>query len=188
MRLFFSVKIPHDEIFNDIHELLGGPEYHGIRAVDPSLHHVTLKFLGDTDINADDLSNPAGETAGSTSPFDLEIGGAGAFPTWKRPSVIWMGFHDQAGLQRLASNLERRLRETLGVEIEKRAFHGHITLARVRKGTSLDAVAIREMVEEKAGKLKKKGYSIGVDSFDLMRSTLTPEGPFYEVIGSYPLL
>ncbi|MCK5772578.1 MAG: RNA 2',3'-cyclic phosphodiesterase, partial [Thermoplasmata archaeon] len=187
MRLCFSVRIPYDEIFSDIQELLEGPEYHGIRAVDPSLHHITLKFLGDTGLNATDLSNPAGEAAGSTSTFDLEIGGAGAFPTWKRPSVIWMGFHDQAGLQRLASNLERKLSEALGVEIEKRAFHGHITLARVRKGASLDAVAIGEMVEEKAGKLKEKGYSIGVESFDLMRSTLTAEGPLYEVIGSYPL-
>ena len=186
MRLFFSVKIPHDEIFNDIHELLGCSRYRGIRAVDPSLHHITLKFLGDTGLTAADLSSPAGEAAGSRSPFDLEIGGAGAFPTWNKPSVIWLGFHDRAGLQNLASDLERRLSKTLGVELEKRAFHGHITLARIGKGASVDPGAIREIVDVKARELKEKGYSIRVDGFDLMRSTLAPEGPIYKVIGSYP--
>ncbi len=186
MRLFFSVRIPHDDIFDDIKGFLNRPGYRGIRTVDPSLHHITLKFLGDTDLTSADLTSPAGETARSTAPFNLEVGRAGAFPTWGRPSVIWMGFGDQAELQNLASSLERDLRKALGVEMEKRPFHGHITLARIGKGASLDAVAVRNMVDEKALELKEKGYSIKVDGFDLMRSNLTPRGPVYEVIRSYP--
>ncbi len=186
MRLFFSVKIPHDDVFNDIKGFLDRSGYRGIKTVDPSLHHITLTFLGATDLTAADLSNPAGETAGSTNPFNLEVSGAGAFPTWNRPSVIWMGFDDQTGLQNLASSLDRNLRNALGVEVEKRPFHGHITLARVKKGASVDIGAVRKMVDGKARELQKRDYTINVNGFDLMRSTITPTGPVYKVIGSYP--
>ncbi len=186
MRLFFSVKIPHDDIFNDIHRSLDHPRYQGFRAVDPSLHHITLKFLGETDLNLDELSKPALETAGSANPFNLEVNGAGAFPCWDRPSVIWMGFKDQVGLQNLASSLERNLRKTLDVGVDKRPFHGHITLARIKRGASVDIAAAREMVNGGAHELRGKGYMISVDGFDLMRSTLTSGGPVHRAIGSYP--
>ena len=49
----------------------------------------------------------------------------------------------------------------------------------------MDIPAIREMLRDKALELRRTGYSIEVDGFDLISSTLTPTGPAYRMVETF---
>ncbi|MBI5517179.1 MAG: RNA 2',3'-cyclic phosphodiesterase [Deltaproteobacteria bacterium] len=112
------------------------------RWVPPPNLHVTLKFLGDTDLG---LVSPLGATlaelARRTAPLRLQVSGLDAFPDRDDPRVLFVGIssgHDT--LSALAGAVDERLAE-LGFPREARAFRGHVTLARVtRAGGPLDAL------------------------------------------------
>ena len=71
---------------------------------------------------------------GNGRPLDLSVGGCGAFPNPKQPSVIWLGLNgDTQGLIRMAAKTEV-ICEAHGFPREKRAFKPHLTLGRARRG------------------------------------------------------
>ena len=133
-----------------LHEL--GTE---LKGEDPALKlpaiedlHLTLHYLGDTpqeDIGA--LSEMLDEVAEAHAPFEVAYRGLGAFPDAGRPRVAWVGVEDPEGgpsepLAALQKALGRALRE-VGYRPERRAFHPHVTLARVHRRPSqrvLDAL------------------------------------------------
>ena len=93
--------------------------------------HVTLKFLGGV--------APAGlallaarltAIAGAQPPFTVAYGGVGAFPSAARPQVLWVGAA-AAEIGRLAAAVDAA-GEIAGVERERRPYHLHVTLGRVR--------------------------------------------------------
>jgi RNA 2',3'-cyclic 3'-phosphodiesterase len=103
-----------------------------VKAVDSDTTHITLKFLGDTP--ADQLAEVGRivETvAGDFKSFDLELTGLGAFPHWGRPQVAWVGINPSEPLVEMARRLETEL-EPLGFRRERRAYHPHLTLARIK--------------------------------------------------------
>jgi 2'-5' RNA ligase len=93
--------------------------------------HLTLRFLGPT------LEDSVGRAAAATrtaaaarEPFDISIGGAGAFPSAARPRALWLDV--RAGgvqLAALAEAVDRALRHA-GWELEAKPFRAHLTLAR----------------------------------------------------------
>lgn len=95
--------------------------------------HITLKFLGE--IAADGvevLSSAVSRAAQTTRPFTLSLEGAGAFPPHGSPRILWLGINDSSGtLAVLHSRLEEEC-ATAGFVREERAFHPHLTLARIR--------------------------------------------------------
>ena len=58
----------------------------------------------------------------------------------------------------------------------------HITLARVKH---IDPNRTSDFIE-KLHKITTRKFKAGVEKFYLIASTLTPEGPQYEVIATYP--
>src|SRR3954454_5555025 len=112
---------------------------------DPSLKwvkaehaHLTLVFIG----NVEDARVPAVVDAIAADialpPFDATFEGAGAFPPRGAPRVLWIGLGSGArelvDLQRvIASRIA-----ALGLPIEDRAFHPHLTLARWRESRPAD--------------------------------------------------
>jgi 2'-5' RNA ligase len=105
-----------------------------IRWVAPANYHITLKFLGDASpeiVTAirDHLEPPLA----SLPSVELTARGVGAFPNPGNARVIWAGVDDPTGgLTRIAEILESELGE-LGFRREKRAFHPHITMGRVKR-------------------------------------------------------
>jgi 2'-5' RNA ligase len=101
-----------------------------VRWVRPEGLHVTLKFLGAVDparlervhaaLAADLRDQPA---------LHVSVRGLGAFPTWRRPRVVWIGLHGE-GVAALAARIDATL-APLGFAPEQRAFTPHLTLARV---------------------------------------------------------
>lgn len=103
-----------------------------VKAVDSEATHITLKFLGDTpqDLLAD-VGRIVETVAGGYPPVDLELKGIGVFPHWGRPQVVWAGIVPSEPLVEMAGRLENEL-EPLGFARERRAYHPHLTLARIK--------------------------------------------------------
>ena len=122
---------------------VAGPGRHGhdVRWVRLDALHLTIRFLGPTP--EDQVSAGAkavGEIAAATPPFDVELSGAGAFPSPERPRVLWIGVATgTTELERLAAAANERL-ATLGWPVDERPYRAHLTLARsdgVRAGPRL---------------------------------------------------
>ncbi len=125
----------------------------------PETIHLTLRFFGEIPEEAlEAIGKVMLSVGGSTPPFQLEVRGAGAFPSPGRPRVIWLGLTGQQGLQALHRSLEEGL-ETIGFPPEGRPYSPHLTLGRSRdrlppvgdllesfRARSLGPLPVREMV------------------------------------------
>ena len=155
-----------------------------VRWVDPKHLHLTLKFLGDIDIlNIHEICRAVNQAAAEAPPFDLEIGGAGAFPNLDRPRTVWVGIRrGQEELCELQAGVESHL-ATIGYRPEARRFQPHLTIGRVRDG---DAGAI-ELSRRLADERDFTAGLVDVSEVCIFSSELTREGPIYEPLGVSPL-
>jgi 2'-5' RNA ligase len=136
-RLFIAVPLPADATAA-IADLVGSVRAAGVpgggrdvRWVSLDGLHLTLHFLGPT---LDDRVAPATEAvraaAAASAPFDVSIGGAGAFPSASRPRALWLGIRSGAAeLVELAGIVDATLM-TAGWTFEPRPLSPHLTLAR----------------------------------------------------------
>ena len=101
--------------------------------VAPASYHVTLKFLGATRDDAVGAVREAlaGACAGVQA-FRFRVARLGAFASLERANVVWAGVEEGAALGELAKRVERAT-TALGFASETRAFHPHVTLARLRE-------------------------------------------------------
>ena len=145
--------------------------------------HVTLKFLGN--VNAGSLgriSEAVAAAANGIEPFEIEVGGVGAFPSSRRPRVIWVGV--TAGKQELvelAGRVDKQL-EKLGFAREDRPFKSHITIGRVKEGQGVENL-VPALERAQVGYLG----TVHVGSIALMKSDLRRDGPVYSVLSEISL-
>lgn len=103
-----------------------------IKWVAPVNYHVTLKFLGHTREDAIGAVRDAlVKAVAGTAPLKFRTARLGGFPSLEKSSVVWAGI-EAAALDPLAGKVERALAE-IGYPAESRAFHGHVTLGRLRE-------------------------------------------------------
>ena len=134
--------------------------------------HLTLKFLGDVHAEAvDAISEAVQNVANTQTPFSIELGGIGAFPTLARPRVIWIGVkHRASTVSHLAKAVNLELKH-LGFPTDNR-FHPHLTLGRLRTPVNLEP-------------LKNVQYNtidgavVNVNEIIVMQSQLHPNGAIY---------
>jgi len=147
-----------------------------VKPVEPENYHITLKFIGEVPEQRSMRIQRALEKIQIAEPFEITVKGIGGFPTAASAKVIWAGV--QNGFQELVA-LSEHIDTALsyeGVPRERRAFHPHVTLARVKRGTA-DVASIARVLKP-FGTFKYNG-------FVLYKSTLTPEGPIYERLREY---
>ncbi len=140
MRLFLAVELPEHvlQALEDAIVALQG-EHPALSWARADKRHLTLKFLGDVEPNrASSVTAAMDRAAVRHRPFEMEVGGLGAFPSFKRARVLWIGVTQESRLELLHHDVEVSCGEE-GFEIEGRAFRPHITLARVRSRLELDA-------------------------------------------------
>jgi len=137
--------------------------------------HLTLKFLGNVaPERIDGIKDALGKAAASVSPFRLQPGGCGAFPSLKQMRVVWVGMKgDLEGLSTLRSRVEAAL-ASLGFEPEGRRFRPHLTLGRV-KGPRGN----RELTEILLANLAFETEAFDVSDLVLYKSDLKPDGAHY---------
>lgn len=100
----------------------------------PENIHLTLKFLGNiTDEQRRQVASILHSTAEAYEAFDVLFDRTGAFPSFRRPRVLWIGCSVRSEpLHRLADHLENELARA-GFERENRPFSPHLTLGRVKR-------------------------------------------------------
>ena len=74
---------------------------HGVRWVDPTGIHRTLKFLGNIDAHlVDAIYDAMRDSAQGSALLQIRLSGLGLFPSVKRPRVLWAGRGRGFGLPR----------------------------------------------------------------------------------------
>lgn len=184
MRLFVALSLPKRER-QRLHKAAASLRTTDlpVRWVEPDGLHLTLKFLGEVAPDRVPKVRDALAIAASKSkPFRIDLGGFGAFPSLRKPRVIWAGAYASPELRCLKHDLEWEL-ASLGFEREARAFHPHLTLGRARADAS--AGSFRDL-EELVAPLHFQG-TLAVRHVDLLRSTLSSDGARYDRIASAEL-
>jgi RNA 2',3'-cyclic 3'-phosphodiesterase len=151
------------------------------RWVAPATYHVTLKFLGWSRPEVvEALRDRVGASLAGVRAVEIECRGLGAFPSVEKARVVWAGI-DPQGAARLGEMVERIERATveLGFAREKRAWHGHVTLGRVRSPGDVRGLL--------AGVSEQTYRYSWVDSLVLFESQMKKAGSEYTEIASWSL-
>ena len=187
IRSFIAIELP-DEIKWELGQLearLKAGEQRWVKWVDPASIHLTLKFLGNIDIDRTvEITKAMEEAAQEVTPFQLEVKNLGVFPNLKRVQVAWVGVNGEMDkLSRLQQRVDSNLAH-LGFPPESRPFKPHLTLARLRDQASLDE---RQRFGQLIADARFEAGAIKVDAISLMRSQLAREGAIHSRISSVGL-
>jgi len=135
--------------------------------------HITLKFLGPTEL--EDIMPVSRTLKGMRERFKsfrLAFKGLGAFPRVERPNVIWAGVTDESLLAEMAEFLEAET-EKLGYPRERKNFHAHLTLARIKTRPP------EELFQLLADRRDAEWGEVTVDTLKFFRSELKPQRAQY---------
>lgn len=115
-------------------------------------------------------------------PHRLCASGLGVFPSVKHARVIWSGIRGEAQyLRPLVSALESLLFQSPGISKETKRFTPHLTLARVKPGTSPDRILSAVMAFQD---FQTPDFS--VPGISLFQSELSSSGAVHRKIGFAP--
>ena len=174
MRLFIAFEVPED-ITKSLLDVQKNIKFDG-KATKPKSFHLTLKFLGE--VEESKVSNIIEELSKiKFNPFDASLSEIGAFPDKHRPRVVWVGLEPQDKIIEIQKQVESAT-EKLGFGQDKK-FHPHLTLARIK------FVKNKKELQDCIDNIKVPEASFKADSFKLIKSTLMPEGPVYEVLSGF---
>jgi 2'-5' RNA ligase len=184
IRSFIAIDFPEETrtALGDVQERLKQSGA-GVRWVKPASIHLTLKFLGNIHpAQVEDIALAVAEEVRDEPPITLGAAGLGAFPSRKKPRVIWIGMEGEVQrLSRIQARVENAL-EPLGFVREKRVFQPHLTIGRVkdrrRLQTLIDAMATLDM---------EPFNSFDADEIILYKSDLRPTGAIYTKLHRMPL-
>lgn len=153
-------------------------ESYPIRWVASENVHLTLKFLGEVPENrVRDVGDALDRAVADLHAFEIRLDGFGAFPSPRRPSVVWAGVSSSPQLTDVYERVEEALAE-LGYPREARDFHPHLTLGRSRKSTGPRQFRGLDEILERLSWTD----TVVVRAVDLMRSELKPTGAEYDAV------
>lgn len=153
-----------------------------IRWVPKENLHLTLKFLGElSPSHLEFIRQAISQEAASISPFEIQAGGLGAFPTLRNPRVIWVGLHGPGELIDLHKGLDESIGR-LGFPRDDRKFSPHLTIGRVHPSTG--PVELKKIHEVLASRQLGNIGQCKVDAIHLFKSDLTSSGAIYTKIYS----
>ncbi len=184
MRTFIAVNLDINiktNISELIRELNGGNK--SIRWVKPQGMHLTLKFIGEvTEKKVSQIKDVLDQSMKDYPPFELNLRGTGSFPPKaKFPRVLWVGVEPNETLRKIQARLENEMGK-LQFPREKREFHPHLTLGRIKNPKNLDSVLslLQDKEKEDFGKMI-------VNKVTFFQSTLKPTGAEYSVLSEHKL-
>jgi len=175
MRLFIAIDLP--EHIKDYLEFVKKEfsRYLLAKWVKRENIHLTMKFLGEVkDEFVGEIVKRLDRI--KIKPFRLCTDSIGVFPSERFARVLWAGFD--------ASNELVDLRKQIDSELpfgDEKEFKAHATIARIKK------IKDKKGFVEKLREFKIEKFCFEVKSFVLYKSTLTPEGPIYEVVKEFAL-
>ena len=129
--------------------------------------HITLKFLGN--IKEDKLGKIKEKLSKiKFNSFEDSLNQLGSFNN----KVLWVNLNKKENILKLAKLIDQEFMET------EQRFSDHITLARIKNLKKKNEFL-------KKLKTKIKPIKFKVNSFELMKSTLSKDGSRYEVLETY---
>lgn len=180
-RVFIAINLPsvvREELSKLLAQLKKINSQPVIRYVKTKGIHLTLHFLGYLDeqqINQvkelmKDLARDYFQTSLTTNRIN-------AFPNLQNPRVIFLSCQEERKdtLSNLQEDLGQGL-ERIGIKLDQRIWHPHLTLARIVGPTKF-----------KTEQIKLPILKIPVNSIELMESQLLPQGAEYKILESYTL-
>lgn len=196
MRIFLAIEIPEnvkDRLVEVQKELAS--RLLGVRWEKREKLHITLVFLGEVGEEGKNgvetqliASVQKAVKAGleGVRGFKLILGDLGVFPSLRRPRVIWVGVKEKSKTKNQRSKIEdlvEGLEKSLGragFEFDKKPFHPHITIGRVKHGSG-GAISLRER-DWLGG-----GLEFEVREVVIRKSELQPTGSVYTALLRIPL-
>lgn len=184
MRLFVAIEIP-SEIQRELERRAGVarssvPKARWVRA---EAMHLTLVFLGDTEEEKlPALHRELGTAFAATSPMTLTVAGVGAFPPRGRKRVLWTGVDADGDLGGLQARVAEAVERAAEIEVDRRPYHPHLTLARCKPPWPPAAV---ERLASSFGDAPAGSFI--AERGSLIASELRPSGARYTTVETYPL-
>jgi 2'-5' RNA ligase len=178
VRVFLSIDIEDQSLLSQIQNIQQQLDLTAakMKIVKSENIHFTLRFFGDTPLTRLDQIRTHLERIEIT-PFEIKVARVGSFPNRRRPRIIWIGVDNNASeIISLKNEIDSSLLE-LDYQPEKRKYTPHATIARVRhvKDSKRIADNLENLADEVIGIMT-------VTKVNMMKSTLTPSGPIYEVL------
>lgn len=184
IRSFIAIDLPEEtrKALEDIQKKLKKSGA-GVRWVKPGSIHLTLKFLGNIHLaQVEDIALAVAQEVRDQPPITLGAAGLGAFPSRRKPRVIWIGMEGEVQrLSRIQARVENAL-EPLGFVREKRSFQPHLTIGRVKDRRRLQA-----LIDAMATLDMEPFNSFDADEIILYKSDLRPTGAIYTKLHRMPL-
>jgi len=174
MRAFIAFGIPK-EVKDYFLQLQKQIDVESARIVFPSDFHLTLKFLGEIPETA------VGRIKESLSKIKFEkftarLNGTGTFPSEQRINVFWVGIGPVDKITAVQKAVDSSLKDIFPPDSR---FHPHISIARVK------FVKDKNKLKESLKKIKVEPKEFKIESFKLIKSTLTEQGAVYEDIAEF---
>jgi RNA 2',3'-cyclic 3'-phosphodiesterase len=188
-RLFIAADVAEAQ-HDSVHELLDGlkkgvqftkahPKWVALGSM-----HLTVKFLGDVEPEAkEQIVASVDKALEGSKAFDFSLMGLGVFPNTKQPRVMWLGV--DAGREKLiglAEGVQSAL-TPLGFAPEKRKYHPHLTLARIKSLRGVNA-----LMDVMQSHRKVFCGKAPLDHLTLYKSELYPDGARYTALHTWPLV
>lgn len=189
MRMFLAIRIP-EEPSQAISRFIEHLRRHHLEAawVKPEAMHLTLRFLGN--VEADTLPKLMEELerrmAGLPKPT-LLVRNTGAFPSLKRPSVVWAGVETVRGSLSPIQQACEQAAQAIGIPRETKTFHPHLTLARIRNPQAAQSFASFLSAHGAANAPLEFGRDFEAEKVILFSSELTRQGPIHRPAKELPL-
>jgi 2'-5' RNA ligase len=177
-RCFIAIDCSNEQVIQRLRDIQSGLTGTGghLKHVEPDNLHLTLKFLGDIEKPMVDMVSEM-VSGISFNSFNMFVENVGVFPNLRRPATIWAGITEGVTeIMQIFREVDKKLSK-IGFERERRKYHPHITISRVRSGKNRD-----KLIEEL---MRVSDYSFGgnmVDKIALKKSVLTPKGPIYTTL------
>lgn len=172
MRCFLSIDLPK-EVQKELSSLQKQIQDSEVKTtlVDPSIVHLTLKFLGEiTENRIEKVISSLKEL--KFKKFKAKLERVGVFPTPHFIRVVWVGMGPRDEFVNIHDTIDDSL-DQLRFKRDK-VFETHATLARVK------FLKDKTAYFEKLQKIEVKPIEFTVDKIHLKKSTFTEQGPIYE--------
>ena len=190
LRIFVAIPLPESllERLGDVqYRLQGRVPHRSVRWVRAEGVHLTLKFLGDTPKDRIPTVQEALRVVARNAPScTLTAEGLGCFPSPRRPRVLWVGVNEPTGRLKALYRAVEEAMTSLGYKPERHGFTPHLTLGRVRRGSSRKDE--KEIAEAVTGTRVDQLAMFTADRFELIRSELKPSGAEYTTLETFRLL
>lgn len=182
-RLFAAIKIKPSSNFLEISDALKkGLKHEKIKWVEPNNLHLTLKFFGETqEDKIPEIVNALKLGLEKHNKFSLQISTLGIFGSKYNPKLIWVGLQPTDPLIQLVSSVHTEL-DKIGYFQDRQNFVPHLTLGRIKN------LSDKNLFQNIISKHRENYFQeICVKEVYLFESTLTKDGPLYQIIETFDL-